>query len=495
METQLETILIERQERFNREPADSSRSELAEVYLFIANQLFGAFVHSAEPREVELCLEWYERAFELNAEELMPFEFIDAYQQASIVHQINGNHELARSLVDKAGAIQEHVARDHPLYATGIRILHNRSGILTNIGHMFSEPDFLTKRMELGWIPRIKPVLLAERNNVVNPTALDYWRQHVCTITDPRLIARIQPCVRPLELNTCWAKTPSGRTVFSLDAAIVTQTEWERIGRGPLLTLKQEHRARGEAALEELGLPKGAWFVALHVRDETYRAREERDEHGKPTVRRDTIRDADIETYVRAIEMITSVGGWVIRMGDKTMKPMPTMKQTIDYPFTPAKSDWLDVYLGAACRFFIGSASGPLSIAQSFGVPTVGTNIIPINSHPSGTKEVYIPKLLRRKESGELLPFMEYCRSPYVYLYHTKLYERLGVEVVPNSDEDLAEIVVEMLERITGQATYSAEDELLQERYRRCVKQHIPEGLQCRVGRSFLRRYKHLLPT
>ena len=65
--------------------------------------------------------------------------------------------------------------------------------------------------------------------------------------------------------------------------------------------------ARGWALLEKAGVPRGAWFVALHVRDIRWRG---------TTAGLQAIRNADTASYLPAIDEIAQRGGFVIRMGD-----------------------------------------------------------------------------------------------------------------------------------------------------------------------------------
>jgi hypothetical protein len=39
------------------------------------------------------------------------------------------------------------------------------------------------------------------------------------------------------------------------------------------------------------------------------------------------------------MEEITQRGGWVIRLGDEAMLPLPDMNRVIDYPFSGLKLD------------------------------------------------------------------------------------------------------------------------------------------------------------
>ena len=96
-------------------------------------------------------------------------------------------------------------------------------------------------------------------------------------------------------------------------------------------------------------MPPDAWFVALHVRESGF--------WKSLDTKFPNNRSADIATYLPAIREITRRGGWVIRVGDAEMGALPPMEHVIDYAHSPAKSDWMDVFLYGGCRFFIGGPS------------------------------------------------------------------------------------------------------------------------------------------
>jgi hypothetical protein len=62
-------------------------------------------------------------------------------------------------------------------------------------------------------------------------------------------------------------RQPDGSTAFFWELASKTHQRWRNEGRGPLFELPRDVTARGWALLEKAGVPRGAWFVALHARD------------------------------------------------------------------------------------------------------------------------------------------------------------------------------------------------------------------------------------
>ena len=84
---------------------------------------------------------------------------------------------------------------------------------------------------------------------------------------------------------------------------------------GVLEFTPQEHE-QGRILLEEMGLGDGDWFVCFQARDPSYH--EQR--IGKDPARH---RDAEIETFLEAAEMIADMGGFAIRVGAAVEKPLP----------------------------------------------------------------------------------------------------------------------------------------------------------------------------
>ena len=144
--------------------------------------------------------------------------------------------------------------------------------------------------------------------------------------------------------------------------------------------------------LLRLGVPINSWFVCLHVRESGFKNDSGRREY----------RNSTIDKYIPAIKEITKMGGIVIRLGDKSMKPLPKMDKVIDYPYSEVKSDLMDIYLIKHCRFYIATSSGIYDTAVLLGKKILMTNCYawiagyPLQIHSRGLiKHVYSKKLKR----------------------------------------------------------------------------------------------------
>lgn len=78
------------------------------------------------------------------------------------------------------------------------------------------------------------------------------------------------------------------------------------------------------------------------------------------------LRNGTIESYIEGIKAVTERGGWVVRLGDPSMTPLPPMSRVIDYACSPFKSQLMDIYLMSECRYMIGTNSGPQDVTQLF---------------------------------------------------------------------------------------------------------------------------------
>lgn len=169
-------------------------------------------------------------------------------------------------------------------------------------------------------------------------------------------------------------------------------------------------------------------------------------------------------------------------------------------PLVMKKSDWMDVFLCAQCRFFIGTSSGLLTIAMSFNVPLVITNFLPGQAFYYFTsRDIIIPRLCWSKSENRTMNFREMVFPPigtFVSQFH---YKEFGLEVRENTPEEIRDVVQEMLSRFNATLKYTEEDENLQERFKAlaepCGELYGDKGvaINARIGRDFIRKHASLL--
>jgi len=266
----------------------------------------------------------------------------------------------------------------------------------------------------------------------------------------------------------------------------------------PHLKFTPEEEASGEASLRAFGIPYGARFVCLTVRDSAYL-----DAH----IRRDwsyhSYRDSDIQNYILAAEELADRGYYVIRMGAKVMEAMKiTHPKVIDYATNGMRSDFMDIYLGAKCDFCISTGMGLDAIPTIFRRPIVYINLVPLGYlHTFRTEFISITKKHISKEEGRILTMREIFSHGLGFCMYTSDYESKGVEIVENTSEEIRGVVVEMVERLTGTWQPHADDEALQRRFREIFAEAMDNyqgrslhgEIRARFGAHFLRNNRDWL--
>ncbi|MEG5045380.1 TIGR04372 family glycosyltransferase [Microcoleus sp. B4-C1] len=436
--------------------------------------------------KLEEAIETYQRAIVIKQNWTEAYlKLAEAHMKMSWKFYDVGKLHESISSTERAIDVYNSQLEKHPLGNLGIRFITPE--YFTNwpwlgaIGHLAINIDIYIKMGILGWRPQYHTILLAPSEQVINPCLLNYWRRYLHIITDPSVIERLLPLaktMRCLEYTLYHIKLASGQMVDIGYAMPIVQKQWETQARPPLLTRSPSDYERGWNCLRDLGVPKNAWFVCLHVREDGFR-REGITTH----------RSADINTYSLAIESIVARGGWVIRMGDPTMKPLPPMKQAIDYAHTDAKSDWMDVFLCTSCRFFLGSASGLACVPLVFGVPSAITNTWPVSGRPPSNHDLFIPKLAWSEVEKRYLTFEEALAPRFFFNLNSQLLYSWGIKVVDNTPEEINDLVLEMLDRLEGKCQYTAEDEVLQQQFNSLPTPYGPSAFNSRIGRSFLHNY------
>ena len=399
----------------------------------------------------------------------------------SLDERIRGirKHRLARKSVSLVLFPIEFIL-SLPLYLVRIRAL--RISVLGRIGHLAAEPDIFLKVRLLGLRRWNSGVIISPPGDAANECLLDYWSRYIRVIRYPfwsRILARLYR-ISHLQYDV------SRYTMAINETAPYIAVQRARGDRPPLLTLTETHRSKGRARLAELGVPVDAEFVCFHCREGGYSPVDE-EVH--------SFRNCSVENYLPAVAELVRRGYWCIRMGDPSMRRIQPMDKVIDYAHLDARSDWMDVFLCASCKFFLGSASGLFHVASVFGKPSGIANQAPLSSVLQfGRNDVAIPKLLWSECKERHLTFPEVLSANAGNFRFTDLYEKHRVRPVENTAEDVRDLALEMLERSEGRAVYTPEDEELQRRFKAHMRPgHYSYGGISRIGRDFLRNHAHLL--
>lgn len=253
----------------------------------------------------------------------------------------------------------------------------------------------------------------------------------------------------------------------------------------PLLSLTDADRECERALLRELGLPADAWYVCFHNREGGFSPQDE-------VIH--SHRNADVNSLIDAMQFVISQGGWCIRMGDPTMKPLPPIHGVVDYAHHALRSEQADVLLCAGCRYFVGNSSGLWILASIFGVPCALANMIPISTLGYSPVDISIPKLLSQFPDNHPIPFPSIFSQPLANFRLSSQYRLAGIMPLDNTSEEICELVQEMHGVMTNTWHYDSTDEELQAKFRKLWHHgHYGYGAGGRTGAFFLRRHQKLL--
>jgi len=195
--------------------------------------------------------------------------------------------------------------------------------------------------------------------------------------------------------------------------------------------LSKADNEKGKELLKKMNIPENAWYVTLHIRQ------------GKGN----EYTNSNPATYFKAIKEIIKRGGYVIRVGDKSMTPINNIKGLIDYPFGGAKSQFMDIFLAATSRFCLGTSSGYWAVANIFDVPALLVNYLPaLDYYSLSEKYLFLPKNLINKKTSKPIKLNEYFKFPIGYYVTNEQYEKNNIEIINNTEEEIHQATVEMLD-------------------------------------------------
>ena len=172
------------------------------------------------------------------------------------------------------------------------------------------------------------------------------------------------------------------------------------------------------------------------------------------------------------------------------------MDRVIDYAHSPIRSEMMDIFCAAKCRFFLGTSSGMFTVASVFGVPVVMTNGMPAHMiYDLSGQDLYLFKNCWSLSEDKQLNTRSLFSPPVMTASSQYRYGALGLRVEDNTPEEINEVVIEMLERLDHGPEYSEQDERLQQQFRALARECIAPyanqdvGPYVRIGKDFLSRH------
>jgi putative glycosyltransferase (TIGR04372 family) len=201
------------------------------------------------------------------------------------------------------------------------------------------------------------------------------------------------------------------------------------------------------------------------------------------------MRDAKIDDYLPAIDLIVKRGGWVIRMGDASMKPLPPLPNVIDYAHSTLKTPKADMFISLGCRFFLGTNSGFATVPAIYGVRCVFSNWLPIGLPFWPSHSLLMPKLFWNEEQARYLTLEEVFKTGLAFIQN---WSDLPADITlrDNAPEEIRDLANEAL----GLATECTNERLDEAR---TAYSEIANTYGSYVGStlaaSFIRRHRQLL--
>ena len=213
--------------------------------------------------------------------------------------------------------------------------------------------------------------------------------------------------------------------------------------------LTQEELLEGLKLRREFGIPDNAPIVTLHVRDRGF----------LPHLNYHSFRDANIENYIPAIEYLLSLGIYVVRIGDPSMKKIQGLPPNfIDAIHHPSYNHIVEPYFVSTSLFHFGTISGPCSVALVFNKPILYTNVQLSVAEWGHDKDLVIPKKFYSYKTHRFLTYQEILNSPMVEFWETKQFEENDITLIENSPRELLLAANEMVLRQMNK--YGNEDQI-----------------------------------
>lgn len=222
------------------------------------------------------------------------------------------------------------------------------------------------------------------------------------------------------------------------------------------LYFTKKENYKGEKFLQDLGFKNSKKLVCLNIRDKAYLEKNFPNEDFS----RGDYRFSDPVSYTKAINYLINNGFSVIRMGQVTESVMSFDGNFFDYSNSNKKSEFLDIWLMANCKFAISTSSGLDNICNIFRRPLALVNALPISHIPEwNSRTIFTPKTIICNKTGKKLSLSEMIQKNLIGytkgINYIDKFKSSDCSIINNSEEEILYTTKEIIEKINSGWSFS----------------------------------------
>ena len=306
-------------------------------------------------------------------------------------------------------------------------------GEIGRIGHLASFFEVLIRSKEVDLNNKKQFNYFIVPNNPANKTLYKMWKRHLNFIESSKLDFIYHLCAPWLARRKHFGP--------------LTVQQGGMPIKKPTLKFSKEDHSTGINYLKEMKVIKNDWFVCLHSRSSVYLKKRFKD---KDYSFHD-IRDSSFQMLLESAKFIVNKGGKCVKMsnGDNEKLNDKFSKYIIDYSYYK-QNDFMDIYLPANCKFFLGGPSGLLSVSHLFNTPVACTNIWPVSTVSIPSNGLFIPKLLWLLDEKRFISYKEIKENKLDNIKTARELLNKGIRVIENDNDDIKLLTLDMFDLINN---------------------------------------------
>ena len=223
-------------------------------------------------------------------------------------------------------------------------------------------------------------------------------------------------------------------------------------------------------------------ILLFHCRDESYKKKV-----FETDLSYHDYRNEDLRIYENALNKVNKKKNYsTVRFGSIGEKKCQKENGIFDYTFSKFRNQFNDIHLMKNCKIYIGTGSGPDTLALNFQKPIVFINWIHLpNLFTFQNNIVAIFKKIYDKKEKKFLKFKDLLnlnfklnkeKTPVGLYYRSQQYQLNNLEVINNSEDEIYNAVKEMLNYLDGRFNFDIKvQDKFREQYHKYNKNEISD--------------------